>query len=461
MVISKKNCQKGWQCGDSCISKLKDCTFSSEDETSKALLEKYTKLIASTGGLPEEVATENFSKLTALIDNTSEAQSDSIGKLYSSLMDVPNVNRTGVKLPPLDSVEYFMEQGGIDKYDKAYKNSFADGVFNAKGTKDYINKEVKRVEVSDELATAVYDTLPEAVKTKLNGAGVPRTGYWQGVDNDGNQIISSDKKGSRPRGEKLLKRYLEQGGIDPYTGKFVNLNEAELEHIVPEKKAGNRADQPDNWAWIDSGVNKWHSDMDSTKWRANGNAKLKDKDKYVRDRDKAIAKAKDLGGKIGNTDEYITKAFDESVTPKERQEYIKNVSQSMKSKSKKLISGTGLPSSFPQYRIEPGTENNHWTKFIDDRQSSFQSSFKEKYGNQKISSLLAQSLALTAGTPKHQEIRDRYTEIMNNRAMPSKEWALNFFKENGKQAYQEELKRRDLEYGSSLKELFDSVDDFP
>ena len=57
----------------------------------------------------------------------------------------------------------------------------------------------------------------------------------------------------------LAKRWLQQDGKDLYTGRKINLVEAELEHIRPltvEGPGRKGADQLKNFGWIDRAVNQ-------------------------------------------------------------------------------------------------------------------------------------------------------------------------------------------------------------
>ena len=448
----KRDCKKGWNCGASCINKNKNCLQKVGLEAA-AVMDKYVELFKGLKAEPSD--------LGKVFNKASEDELEAAYTLYQSLLDSPKANRRGVKRPELDSVEAFIEKGGIDKYEKAYNDSFENGKFNAKGTSDYIKNNVIKKEISEEFANEVYNSLPKAVKSKLNKAGDPRSGFWEGNDENGSPIIGS--KATKKRGQFLIKRYLEQDGIDPYDGKKVNLNDAELEHIVPDGKGTGLADQPDNWAWISAANNKWHSDMDAKQWRANGEAKLADKEAYVKSLEEAKKGAKKQSGLLANVESELSKAFSTGSSAKERQQSIQNAATALGSKNKKLLSAAGLPESFQEFRAakwikDKATKNR--TQAVDMRAGQVIGAYRAKYGNIKPTDLTLQALAYTASKPEQNEkLRQEFKKAMASRAIDFDK-AKEIIDNEGEAAFSQALKDKDIKFGMDLKKIMDEIDGF-
>lgn len=481
MTTESKNCKKGYSCGASCINLQYECTEELQ-ENSKALIEKYfsvtdKKVLAAFGG---DVDKENITfdtiadkdpNFKALNDIVSEGKLsnevfESINTLFASLVNKPKPDRTGVKTPTLDSVEEFMENGGIDKYEQAFNASFSEGIFRPElpgGIKDYIDNEVIKVEVPDDVAQAVYKVLPKTVKDKLKKAGDPRGGFWQGTfKEDGTPVIGKTAKDVR--GVQLVKRYLEQKGIDPYDKKLVDLNDAELEHIVPEGLGTDNADQPNNFAWISASNNKWHSDLNPDEWRANGNKKLSDKQKYVEDYQKAIEEANVSAKNIKGASSAIGNAFSKA-SPQERVNEIRKIAETMGPKAKKLLSSSGIPESFQELRIDKyelnGQKKNR-TQSVDTRVGVLLPFFEDKFGKQKPSSLIMQAMAHVADDPEKLEgLKSELTKVMNDRKLDFDE-GIKIYEDAGrdKEAFTSALKEKDESFAKNLRNLFDSLEGF-
>jgi hypothetical protein len=137
---------------------------------------------------------------------------------------------------------------------EAAKNSTKDGVFDPDapgGMAEYVEKNIKKVEISDQVAELAYSMLPSKARTAINNAGsVSGEGQvYNGVDSDGNVVFGSS--GNRARGIMLTKRWMEQYGLDPFTGKFIDIRAGEPEHLFSWSQArdsGGKGDQPGNLA---------------------------------------------------------------------------------------------------------------------------------------------------------------------------------------------------------------------
>tara|TARA_B100000497_G_C7694125_1_gene423135 strand:- start:2620 stop:4746 length:2127 start_codon:yes stop_codon:yes gene_type:complete len=114
-------------------------------------------------------------------------------------------------------------------------------------------------EEQDQIINAIW---PQINKTPLGNRfkkiGSPRKNIFGGYDKDRNPIYAG-KVGSI-RGKAMLKKYLQQGGVDTYTLDNVLMSPYALtvDHVKPETKGGG--DHPDNAAFTRGGLNTQLSD---------------------------------------------------------------------------------------------------------------------------------------------------------------------------------------------------------
>lgn len=103
--------------------------------------------------------------------------------------------------------------------------------------------------VSDAELNATWALLPSALQKSLAAKGV-------------NNEIALREDGSLGaptpwRGKQVLKRFLAQNGVDPFTGLRLSIYDAELEHIKGKEQFGAKvAEDPRNWVLIRRGVNR-------------------------------------------------------------------------------------------------------------------------------------------------------------------------------------------------------------
>ena len=118
-------------------------------------------------------------------------------------------------------------------------------------------------DLSDEEQNQIIEAIwPHMNKTPLGRRfatiGSPRKNIFGGYDEDRNPIYVG-KVGSI-RGKAMLKKYLQQGGIDTYTLDNVLMSPYALtiDHVKPEARGGG--DHPDNGAFTRGGLNTQLSD---------------------------------------------------------------------------------------------------------------------------------------------------------------------------------------------------------
>jgi len=142
-------------------------------------------------------------------------------------------------------------EGGIDP-------SVPGGV---KDARDKIMKELNGEDFGnnidfDKVSSLIYSALPANVKSSLQRAGSITEKDEKYLVRDIEENGMEESEANALRAQAILKEYLKQGGRDIYTGKIIPLYEADLEHIVPADLGKATSEQPDNWAFTRSDINK-------------------------------------------------------------------------------------------------------------------------------------------------------------------------------------------------------------
>lgn len=513
-MTERNKCIKGYSCGAACINMQYKCTDAMA-ESANSLIDKYLSLLGvakdnklnstkSKKTTTDEVLDKYVSKVqdfqalaeldpkfAKLADTIQKGidegsigsdQLDSINAIYSSLITKPITDRTGSKLMPLDSIETFVENTDIaDKFVNAYEASFDENdkfvPTRQGGIKDFVDSNVKRTEISKELAESVMNTLPDKTLNKLKKAGDPREGYWAGsFDSDG--VPDMTNKGGKERNIALVQRYLEQKGIDPYDKKFVHFNDAELEHLVPDSKGKGRADQPDNFAWISAANNKSHDSDTARQWVERLKSSIQDKDAFKKSYEASAKRAEEGAKASKGAGDNVDKLFEISDR-NERQAYAKQLAITMKSKAKKLLSSAGTKESFQELRPhlpkkdKQGNQSKGFknrTKSIDEGSTVIMAEYADIFGKQKPSSLVIQALAFLRDDPDaYNNFVKQYEEIMFKREIGEDE-VYDIIKAGDpgnisvskidKPAFSKALKERNIAFAKDLTNLLQSIEGF-
>lgn len=269
-----KRCQKGKSCKATCIYKLDEC-LEEFPESINDSIRSVSRLLAEqveSGRITEEKAEEvastfkgldkgqlkAFETYEKLIDSgkATDAEKDMVARLLVSTIVTPGQDRNAPRVMSFDDIEAVLKPGRLEELEKAYQSSFnTEGKFDPSqkgGMGDLIRQKHLVNEISDEVALAAYGMLPSKVRSAIDKAGAVKGEgvMYAGDDKDGNPTFSSDP--TRARGLFLVKRWMEQGGIDPYTGKPIDIRNAEPEHMVAFAHAlakGGGGDQPRNLLW--------------------------------------------------------------------------------------------------------------------------------------------------------------------------------------------------------------------
>ncbi|ATW62858.1 virion structural protein [Synechococcus phage S-CBWM1] len=279
-------CVKGKSCNAACIHRNKDCLVGLP-ESSSAALTKMSQHLSSrlgAGAISDEDAEKvidalkgdekALKKFGELVTSGKASESDLTG-VASALVSInlaPNQDRNASRTMPFDELEDIQKRG-LGHFEEASNKSIGeDGVFNPRlpgGMGDLVRKKFLINEISDEAAEAAYAMLPTSVKTALNNAGAVADGKaFAGYDSSGEPIFGSP---SKVRGVFLLKRWMEQGGLDPYTGRPIDIRRAEPEHLFSFSEAGKTGvsgDQPENLLWSDPKPNNLKKDYTFPKFKS-------------------------------------------------------------------------------------------------------------------------------------------------------------------------------------------------
>lgn len=108
----------------------------------------------------------------------------------------------------------------------------------------------KRQKIEDDLVSAIYDSLPSEVRAQVNKKGsLAAADYWD-------PETDAHGKPTAARGKFILKLFLEQDGLDAYTGLPLNWSSTDLEHVQPYGKLKERAEIPSNMVLTSQSVNQ-------------------------------------------------------------------------------------------------------------------------------------------------------------------------------------------------------------
>ena len=165
--------------------------------------------------------------------------------------------------------QFDVEQLALGK-DRMFKNYD----FDDKTSVEKFVRSVRNNEVTDEFVDASFEILPKKLKQPWNKKGMAGKGelgknHFLGYDKDGNEMRGN---GGVDRAKYVWRMYLEQGGVDAYTGLPLNIDNIDLEHIRPASKAEGDLDEfrtrehEKNWVLVNSNVNQAKSDLTMTEF---------------------------------------------------------------------------------------------------------------------------------------------------------------------------------------------------
>ena len=378
---TRKRCRKGKNCSATCIARYDECLVDLSPEVGAAV-SKVSKVLRSmvarrqlTGSQAETVISDLKAKQTkqraaAFVEfakgikegKYSEADKQGVAKMLISTIVSPGQDRGASRKLSYDEILKVLKPGNLEAFDSAYKASFgADGKFNPGlkgGMSDLIQSKFIKNKISDEAALTAYNMLPALTRAAINKAGSVKQMY-AGEDEKGN--VRTSATATQERGVFLVKRWMEQGGLDPYSGKRIDIRKAEPEHLVAFMQAaakGGGGDQPKNLLWAATNTNnqKAGSGDNFKQWKEKLEGyKAMGRDEYNKKiYGAAQGKAAGMAAKKGGAESEVQKAMD-AATPKERAAAMKTLVASYGADVRYLLRASGVnwqhSNKDPEYRM--------------------------------------------------------------------------------------------------------------
>lgn len=438
----QKRCSVGKKCNATCIHINDDCLVGLSPSVGAAL-SRVSKILSEQvegGRVTEETAeevvekvkeleqsqTKAFSTFKSLLDSgkTSDAEADGVAKLLVSTIITPGQDRNIVRKMSFEDIEAALKPGRLEALEQAYQKSFkSDGKFDPSqkgGMGDLIKSTFLKHEISDEVAQAAYYMLPSKVRSAIDKAGaVKGTAVMYGGDDSNGNPTFTDKP-SRERGIFLVKRWMEQGGLDPYTGRPIDIRNAEPEHMVAFAHAlakGGGGDQPRNLLWAAPQPNnqKAGADDNFVTWKKNLEEYRKmGKDRYDNEIYKpALQESESTKGKKGAAPTDLANALS-STSPEERVATIRKLVDSYGDKVRYLVRAAGV-----------GWQ--HQDRDLDHRlggKPAFMNNGVPKLPGTNVKPSTAVLIALSAVDPaKRESLKERLEELRKARILTDSEAA--------------------------------------
>lgn len=355
-------CTKGKSCSKTCISRGKECLMELEGSIGGGLGKMVAKIAAersaSGSDTLEEIQTglnslkpaqrRAFEEFSAMMNSgkVTDGEMEQVANLLVSVYSVPGQDRKAVRSMSWDETADSMKR--LDSVEKAYNNSTAGGKFDPRakdGVGDWIDKNARTVEISKEVGDLAYRMIPAGARNSIDGAGRPGQ-HWTGLDSKGDPIHTS--KSSQVRGEMLVRRYMEQGGRDPYTGRKLDIRNAEPEHIVAVASAlklNGKGDDERNLVWSSVNFNNIKRDRDigDLKEYLNKTVVSKGKESYEAEYAKRLEGATGSKERKATTPTAVAKAL-ESQTPQQRVSEMKALAETYRrsGETKYLLDAFGI-----------------------------------------------------------------------------------------------------------------------
>jgi hypothetical protein len=203
-----------------------------------------------------------FKPFEDLIKNMDKKKQNSFAALVANAHKFTGRSNKGAGLNSLG--QFDVEQLALGK-DRMFENYDFD---DKESVEKYV-RSVRNNEVTDELVDASFEILPKKLKQTWGKKGMAGKGelgknHFLGYDEDGEEMRG---QGGVDRAKYVWRMYLEQGGVDAYTGLPLNIDNIDLEHIRPASKAEGDLDEfktrehEKNWVLVNSNVNQAKSDL--------------------------------------------------------------------------------------------------------------------------------------------------------------------------------------------------------
>lgn len=426
-------------------------TLEYEVETDPAIIEKRKQALIELQN-SEDIAPGAFDELARQLEQTPLEAQESVAVVLATIVANPKKVTERSRIPTPAGMQHWQDTQLQQDFANKWAGSFdANGKFMPSkpgGMRDWIDEYAKRADVDDKLVDATYGALPKNVRKKLASAGDAPV-YGDGtVDANGNAVTEytvQTKRGAitkqvgksnDARAKRILKRYMEQKGIDPYTGEFVPLMQTQLEHIVPKNIVGTNAEQVDNWILIGDAPNGFKGNKNPAQLSAELNKEVGTPAALIAFKDKYNKSLQKAGGK----EQLIAKAGGEAATalakntPDTRQEYAATAANTYGANAKYLWQALGNPGSYTKYQYKGYDDNGEQNppKSTMGKLDGDTSAWKGKLPD-KPTSLALQAVARVADNPtKKEEVQSKIAELFASRGLSNEEAKAAF--ETGGQA---------------------------
>jgi hypothetical protein len=288
--------------------------------------DKLEEIQSGLGNL-EPSQKEAFNAFSKMMDSgkVTDSEMEQVANLLVSVYSVPGQDRKAPRSMSWGESEDAAK--GLDVVENAYNNSISGGKFDPKakgGVGEWVDKTARTVEISEEVGNLAYKMIPAKARKAIDGAGRPGE-HWAGTDSKGNSIHSSAP--NEERGKMLVRRFMEQGGIDPYTGRRIDIRSAEPEHVVAVKSAlkfGGKGDDERNLVWSSSQFNNTKSDRDIGELKDHLNKTIfsKGKEEYENAYNKKSLGSEGSKGRKDEAPSAVAEALSKQ-TPEQRVEEIR------------------------------------------------------------------------------------------------------------------------------------------
>jgi hypothetical protein len=203
-----------------------------------------------------------FKPFEDLVSKMDEQKKNSFVPLVANAHKFTGRSNSGAGLNSLGKFD--VEQLALGK-----KRMFDNYDFDDKQSVEKFVRSVRDNEVDDEFVDSTFEILPKKLKQTWGKKGMAGKGelgrnHFLGYDEDGNEMRG---QGGVDRAKYVWRMYLEQGGVDAYTGLPLNIDNIDLEHIRPASKAEGDLEEfktrehEKNWVLVNANVNQAKSDL--------------------------------------------------------------------------------------------------------------------------------------------------------------------------------------------------------
>ena len=203
-----------------------------------------------------------FKPFEDLVSKMDDQKKNSFVPLVANAHKFTGRSNSGAGLNSLGKFD--VEQLALGK-----KRMFDNYDFDDKQSVEKFVRSVRGNEVDDEFVDSTFEILPKKLKQTWGKKGMAGKGelgrnHFFGYDKDGNEMRG---QGGVDRAKYVWRMYLEQGGVDAYTGLPLNIDNIDLEHIRPASKAEGDLEEfktrehEKNWVLVNANVNQAKSDL--------------------------------------------------------------------------------------------------------------------------------------------------------------------------------------------------------